>query len=95
MAARVAVGRVGGLRPPWPKPVTADYIEVCQLCAGRHRPLPPPLEGPPLAKQQARGKDKTAGLILLRRRLSDTVFAALRADQRSDGHQPITLSAAA
>jgi transposase len=48
-----------------------------------------------LAKQQARGKDKTAGLGLLRRRLSDTVFAALRADQRSDGHQPITLSAAA
>jgi hypothetical protein len=34
-----------------------------------------------LAKQQARGKDKTAAVRLLRRRLSDTVFSALRADQ--------------
>jgi transposase len=36
-----------------------------------------------LGKQQARGKDKTASLRLLRRRLSDTVFSALRADQPS------------
>jgi transposase len=35
-----------------------------------------------LAKQKARGKDKTAALRLLRRRLSDTVFTALRADQQ-------------
>lgn len=34
-----------------------------------------------LDKQQARGKDTTAALRLLRRRLSDTVFTALRADQ--------------
>jgi transposase len=34
-----------------------------------------------LDKQMARGKDKTAALRLLRRRLSDTVFTALRADQ--------------
>jgi transposase len=34
-----------------------------------------------LAKQTARGKDTTAALRLLRRRLSDTVFTALRADQ--------------
>ena len=34
-----------------------------------------------LAKQHTRGKDKTAALRLLRRRLSDTVFSALRADQ--------------
>lgn len=33
-----------------------------------------------LTKQQARGKDRVAGLRLLRRRLSDTVFAALRTD---------------
>jgi transposase len=37
-----------------------------------------------LAKQQARGKDKTAALRLLRRRLSDTVFTALRADQQHE-----------
>ena len=37
-----------------------------------------------LAKQKARGKDKTAALRLLRRRLSDTVFTALRADQQHD-----------
>ena len=34
-----------------------------------------------LDKQRARGKDTTAALRLLRRRLSDTVFTALRADQ--------------
>ncbi|HET6297935.1 MAG TPA: IS110 family transposase [Kribbella sp.] len=34
-----------------------------------------------LTKQQARGKDKTAALRLLRRRLSDAVFTALRANQ--------------
>ena len=37
-----------------------------------------------LAKQQARGKDKTAALRLLRRRLSNTVFTALRTDQQHD-----------
>jgi transposase len=36
-----------------------------------------------LDKQLARGKDTTAALRLLRRQLSDTVFAAQRADQRS------------
>jgi len=35
-----------------------------------------------LDKQLARGKDKTAALRLLRRRLSDVVFAALKADAR-------------
>jgi transposase len=39
-----------------------------------------------LAKQYARGKDKTAALRLLRRRLSDAVFTALRADQRATAH---------
>jgi hypothetical protein len=34
-----------------------------------------------LDKQRGRGKDKTAALRLLRRQLSDVVFAALRADQ--------------
>jgi transposase len=34
-------------------------------------------------KQRARGKDNTAALRLLRRQLSDVVFSALRADQRS------------
>jgi len=34
-----------------------------------------------IAKQTERGKDTTAALRLLRRRLSDTVFTALRADQ--------------
>lgn len=34
-----------------------------------------------LVKQQTRGKDTTAALRLLRRRLSDVVFSALRADQ--------------
>jgi transposase len=35
-----------------------------------------------LDKQTARGKDRVAALRLLRRRLSDTVFTALRADHR-------------
>jgi len=48
-----------------------------------------------LAKQEARGKDKTAALRLLRRRLSDTVFTALRADQLNNNLQPVTLPAAA
>jgi transposase len=48
-----------------------------------------------LAKQQARGKEKTASLRLLRRRLSDAVFAALRAAQTVAGHQPVHLPAAA
>jgi transposase len=39
-----------------------------------------------LAKQQAGGKDKTAALRLLRRRLSDTIFSALRADQPTTTH---------
>lgn len=39
-----------------------------------------------LAKQQARGKDKTAALRLLRRRLSDAVFTALRGDQTGARH---------
>lgn len=34
-----------------------------------------------LVKQEARGKDRVAALRLLRRRLSDAVFSALRADQ--------------
>ncbi|WP_328520554.1 hypothetical protein [Kribbella sp. NBC_00359] len=37
-----------------------------------------------LAKQETRGKDKTAALRLLRRRLFDTVFTALRTDQQHD-----------
>ena len=48
-----------------------------------------------LAKQQARGKDKTASLRLLRRRLSDAVFAALRTAQTVAGDQPVPLPAAA
>ena len=36
-----------------------------------------------LDKQAERGKDRTAGLRLLRRRLSDTVFTALRTDARN------------
>lgn len=36
-----------------------------------------------LDKQLARGKDRVAALRLLRRRLSDVVFTALRADQRA------------
>lgn len=34
-----------------------------------------------LAKQESRGKDRIAALRSLRRRLSDTVYRALRADQ--------------
>jgi transposase len=41
-----------------------------------------------LAKQAARGKDTTAALRLLRRRLSDAVFSALRADQRTASPNP-------
>ena len=41
-----------------------------------------------LAKQRGRGKDKTAALRLLRRQLSDVVFAALRADQRAKSQAP-------
>jgi transposase len=41
-----------------------------------------------LAKQAARGKDTTAALRLLRRRLSDAVFSALRADQRTAAPNP-------
>lgn len=36
-----------------------------------------------VAKQKERGKDTTAALRLLRRRISDVVFTALRADQRA------------
>jgi transposase len=36
-----------------------------------------------ITKQLTRGKDKTAALRLLRRRLSDVVFTALRTDQRN------------
>jgi transposase len=47
----------------------------------------------------ARGKTRTEALRLLRRRLSDTVFTALRADERARNHpnKPTTtaLSAAA
>lgn len=41
-----------------------------------------------LAKQRGRGKDKTAALRLLRRQLSDVVFTALRADQRTVSQAP-------
>jgi len=41
-----------------------------------------------LAKQAARGKDTTAALRLLRRRLSDAVFSAMRADQRTASPNP-------
>jgi transposase len=41
-----------------------------------------------LARQAARGKDTTAALRLLRRRLSDAVFSALRADQRTAAPNP-------
>ena len=37
-----------------------------------------------LDRQHARGKDRTAAFRLLRRRLSDTVFTALRADEHHD-----------
>ena len=37
-----------------------------------------------LDKQTGRGKDRVAALRLLRRRLSDAVFASLKADQQAD-----------
>jgi transposase len=40
-------------------------------------------------KHLARGKDRVAALRLLRRRLSDVVFTALRADQRTTATNPI------
>jgi transposase len=43
-----------------------------------------------LEKQTARGKDRTAALRLLRRRLSDTVFTALRADQQPAANRTAT-----
>ena len=50
-----------------------------------------------LDKQLARGKDRVAALRLLRRRLSDVVFAALRADQcastTSTGPEPLQSAA--
>ncbi len=42
-----------------------------------------------VAKQLARGKDRVAALRLLRRRLSDAVFTALRADQLATAIHPI------
>jgi transposase len=42
-----------------------------------------------LDKQLARGKDRVAALRLLRRRLSDVVFTALRADQRAAATEPV------
>ena len=40
-----------------------------------------------LDKQTGRGKDRVAGLRLLRRRLSDVVFSSLRADDTTQpGH---------
>ncbi len=41
-----------------------------------------------LDKQRSRGKDTTAALRLLRRRLSDAVFSALRADQHATSQAP-------
>lgn len=48
-----------------------------------------------LDKQQARGKDKTAALRLLRRRLSDVVFAALKVDasRQAQSVDPVPLAA--
>lgn len=50
-----------------------------------------------LDKQLERGKDRVAALRLLRRRLSDVVFAALRADQKAltveAGVEPLRLAA--
>ena len=69
-----------------------------QLCSPHDRCHPGPWHRPRpayLAKQQARGKDKTASLRLLRRRLSDAVFAALRTAQTVAGDQPVHLPAAA
>ena len=48
-----------------------------------------------LDKQQARGKDTTAALRLLRRQLSDGVFTALRADQLPAHHGPDAAPSAA
>jgi transposase len=48
-----------------------------------------------LAKQTARGKDTTAALRLLRRRLSDAVFSAMRADQRTASPNPTETAIAA
>ncbi|HEX4394891.1 MAG TPA: IS110 family transposase [Mycobacterium sp.] len=48
-----------------------------------------------IAKQHARGKDKTAALRLLRRRLSDTVFSALRTDQPAAARVPVVAMLAA
>jgi transposase len=42
-----------------------------------------------LARQEARGKDKTAALRLLRRQLSDAVFSALRTDQLANRETPM------
>jgi transposase len=39
-----------------------------------------------LDKQTGRGKDRVGALRLLRRRLSDAVFASLKADGRISGH---------
>lgn len=48
-----------------------------------------------LAKQKARSKDSTAALRLLRRRVSDAVFTALRADARAEVINSPSLPAAA
>ncbi|WP_202867947.1 hypothetical protein [Kribbella pittospori] len=48
-----------------------------------------------ITKQLTRGKDKTAALRLLRRRLSDTVFTAQRADQQQDTQTTPPVSIAA
>ena len=48
-----------------------------------------------IAKQTERGKDTTAALRLLRRRLSDTVFTALRTDQHVIARPATTLAEAA
>ncbi len=48
-----------------------------------------------ITKQTERGKDTTAALRLLRRRLSDTVFTALRSAQHATGQPAITLPEAA
>jgi transposase len=48
-----------------------------------------------IAKQTGRGKDTTAALRLLRRRLSDTVFTALRTDQNVVARPASSLAEAA
>jgi transposase len=48
-----------------------------------------------ITKQTERGKDTTAALRLLRRRLSDTVFTALRSDQATASNPAIPLPEAA